>query len=189
MGPLKFYYRKTDIQRISRSWSFLELNSSPSWHHHLSWRQTTKDIHLQISLSPLPALCKQPHEAKHRLVGKRRPSRPHAPHPYLKAQIKVLACSFLSSSGLQCWLPILLAQHFAIKFLLSFATPGVTDWLAVQRWENSLQVQRHHHSDFYHPDLSHHGLSPTGIIEIIDFPISILASSNLFWKGRVEQPM
>ena len=33
-------------------------------------RQTSKDIHLQIPLSCHPPLCKQPHKAKCRLVGK-----------------------------------------------------------------------------------------------------------------------
>ena len=46
------------------------------------------------------------------------------PLPALKPQIKTLACGSSRNSGLQHELPILLSQHFAIKFL-SCTTLGV----------------------------------------------------------------
>ena len=58
--------------------------------------------------------------------------RPQAPPPLHKTLNKN-TCIFSGSSGVQHLLHVFLAQHFAIKFLLSSTTPRVRDWLAAQK--------------------------------------------------------
>ena len=78
------YYRETDVQTIWRNWSFTGPNSSTSWHQNPpSTMEADNQGHPPAdSLISHAPLSKQPHKAKHRLVGKCQPARPYASPPY-----------------------------------------------------------------------------------------------------------
>ena len=133
-GPLKFIRGKL----MSRGYQEAEAPQTPTpWLpgtriYHPPRRQTIKDSHLWMPLSCHPLLCKQPHKASHRLVGKRQPVRPHVPPPLPKISNKspylfsfeewIWVLAPISSSGCLS-INSFLATSLAFQFFLWSVSP------------------------------------------------------------------